>query len=92
MKKWVAIFLVIVLAVFIVYYDDPRVKSFLERETEQILPEQLTHSTVYRWRDKQGRMVVSDKPPADGTPYETVQYHRDTNVIPKDKLTGKSDN
>jgi hypothetical protein len=47
---------------------------------------------VYRWRDKQGRVMVSDKPPTDGTPYEEVQYHNQTNVIPADKLTGKSPN
>lgn len=92
MKKWIAIILVIALAVGIVYYQDPRVQSFLKRETEQILPDQLTHSTVYRWRDKKGRVMVSDKPPSDGTPYEEVQYHTETNVIPADKLTGKSPN
>ena len=92
MKKWIAIGLVIALAFGIVYYQDPRVQAFLKRQSDQILPQQITHSTAYRWRDKQGRITVSDKPPTDGTPYEEVQYHNDTNVIPADKLTGKTDN
>jgi len=89
MKKWISIVLVIGLAFVIVYYNDPRVKSFLKQQLDQNLPDQITHSKAYRWKDKNGQWTVSDTPPRDGTPYEEIQYHRDTNVIPAEKLTGK---
>lgn len=90
MKKWISILLVIGLAFGIVYYKDPRVQSFFKQQLDQNLPEQITHSKAYRWKDKRGQWTVSDTPPADGSPYEEIQYHRDTNVIPAEKLTGKS--
>ena len=36
---------------------------------------------LYRWRDDQGRMQVTDKPPK-GRPYEEVRYRADANVTP----------
>jgi len=36
---------------------------------------------LYKWRDAQGRLQVTDKPPAD-RPYETVRYDPNTNVVP----------
>jgi transposase len=36
---------------------------------------------LYKWRDAQGRLHVTDKPPAD-RPYETVRYDPNTNVVP----------
>jgi hypothetical protein len=37
---------------------------------------------LYRWRDDQGRVHVTDRPPEDGRPYETLKFHPDTNVVP----------
>jgi hypothetical protein len=37
---------------------------------------------LYRWRDDQDRVHVTDRPPEDGRPYETLRYHPDTNVVP----------
>ncbi len=36
---------------------------------------------LYKWRDAQGRLHVTDKPPTD-RPYETVRYDPKTNVVP----------
>ena len=36
---------------------------------------------LYKWRDAQGRLHVTDQPPAD-RPYETVRYDPNTNVVP----------
>jgi len=36
---------------------------------------------LYRWRDDQGRMQVTDKPPK-GRLYEEVRYRADANVTP----------
>lgn len=37
--------------------------------------------TLYRWRDDQGRMQITDQPPRHRA-YETVGYRTDTNVLP----------
>lgn len=90
MKKWVIIGLGIVIAFAITFYKDPAVKSFLQRQSDNLLPEQITHNKAYRWKDEKGNWHVSDRPPANGIDYEEVHYHRDTNVIPSEQLTGKS--
>lgn len=36
---------------------------------------------LYKWRDAQGRLHVTDAPPAD-RPYETVRYDPKANVVP----------
>ncbi len=42
-----------------------------------------THAAppLYRWKDAQGAVHVTDAPPKD-RPYETVRYAPDTNVVP----------
>lgn len=45
-------------------------------------PAAETSPKLYRWTDANGRVNVSDRPPADGTAYETVQYDPDVNVLP----------
>ncbi|KAB2927893.1 MAG: DUF4124 domain-containing protein, partial [Candidatus Contendobacter sp.] len=46
------------------------------------LPSQPEHTKpLYRWRDDQGRMQVTDQPPK-GRPYEEVRYRADANVMP----------
>ncbi len=36
---------------------------------------------LYKWRDVNGRLHVTDTPPSD-RPYETVRYDPNTNVVP----------
>ncbi len=37
---------------------------------------------LYKWRDAEGRWQISDQlPPAD-IDYETLDYHKDVNVLP----------
>ena len=36
---------------------------------------------LYKWRDAQGRLQVTDTPPAN-RPYETVRYDPNANVVP----------
>ena len=61
-------------------YLTPTVKQKLE----QIDPRMTT--TLYKWRDKKGQWQVSDTPPPPGTEYETLNYNKNTNVIPKEQL------
>ncbi len=39
-------------------------------------------SVVYKWKDRDGTLVVSTTPPDDDTEYEKTEYDHDTNVIP----------
>lgn len=41
--------------------------------------------TLYRWRDAQGRIQVTDKPPAD-RPFEAVRIDPNRNMVPSDRV------
>jgi len=41
--------------------------------------------TLYRWHDAQGRVQVTDQPPAD-RPYEAVRIDPNRNVVPSGQL------
>jgi hypothetical protein len=43
-------------------------------------PPQVT--TVYKWRDAKGNWQITDQPPTDGIPFDTLDYHRNENVVP----------
>lgn len=47
---------------------------------------------LYKWRDDQGRLNVTDVPPADGRRYETVRYDPNTNVVPGYRAPGADPN
>lgn len=89
MKKLISIIIVLLGIAAYFVYQDPELRARFERHTEQLLPEQATHTIMYRWKDAQGQWQVSDSPPPAGTQYETVRYHKDTNLIPAERLTGK---
>ncbi|GIX35119.1 MAG: hypothetical protein KatS3mg126_0898 [Lysobacteraceae bacterium] len=38
---------------------------------------------LYRWKDDLGRTQVTDRPPEDGRPYETVVIDPQTNIVPR---------
>ena len=46
------------------------------------LPDPPGHTKpLYRWRDDQSRVHITDQPPK-GRPYEEVRYRADANVLP----------
>lgn len=92
MKKFLFPTVAALLVIGFVLYQDPHVRSYLERKTQQVLPAAATQQTLYRWRDQYGQWQLSDTPPANGIAYETVHYNKDTNVIPAERLTGKKPN
>lgn len=47
-------------------------------------PPQIT--TTYKWRDANGQWQVSDHPPKGDTPYETMIFNSDTNIMPSLKI------
>lgn len=91
MKKWLLITAAILSIAGYIIYQKPEYRAWFERQSDQILPDNVTHTKAYRWRDNSGQWQLSDKPPAAGIDFEVVEYHKDTNVIPSDKLTGKTE-
>jgi len=89
MQKFFLIAIVALAASGYYVYQDPELRAWFDRQTQQLLPEQATHHVMYRWKDAQGQWQVSDSPPGPGIEYETVRYHKDTNLIPSEQLTGK---
>jgi hypothetical protein len=92
MKKFLAVAIGILIAVGIVVYQNPQMRAWFQRKSEQVMPASATQQTLYRWRDKHGEWQISDKPPAAGIKYETVRYPTNANVIPAEQLTGKKAN
>lgn len=91
MKKWVSITAIILAITGIIIYQNPEYRAWFERQSNEVLPNTVTHNKVYRWRNNNGQWQLSDKPPAAGIKYEVVEYHKETNVIPSEKLTGETD-
>lgn len=92
MKKFLVPALGALVIVGYLIYQDPQWRAFFERQTQQVLPDAAAQQTLYRWRDQHGQWQLSDKPPSAGIKYETVQIHKDTNIIPAEQLTGKKAN
>lgn len=89
MKNWLLFIIVVFIAAGIFVYQDPEYRAWFERQSDQVLPDTVTHNKAYRWQDANGQWQLSDKPPAEGIDFEVVEYHKDANVIPSEKLTGK---
>ena len=89
MKKWLLILFISLVVAGYFAYQDPELRAYFQKHTDDVLPAAVTQMQAYRWQDKNGQWQLSDKPPANGIPYETVEYHKNTNVIPTERLTGK---
>jgi hypothetical protein len=76
---WVLVALGVLGGVVLYWYTTPQATPSWVRGWLPGLPEYT--GPLYRWRDDQGRVQVTDKPPK-GRPYETVQYRSNTNVVP----------
>lgn len=92
MKKFLVVALGILIAAAYAAYQNPRMRAYFERETQQVLPKSASEQTLYRWRDQHGQWQVSDTPPPAGIKYQTVHYPTNANVIPAERLTGKKPN
>ena len=89
MKKWLILLLASVLVAGYFAYQDPDLRAYFQKHTDDIMPAAVTQMKAYRWQDQRGQWQLSDKPPANGIPYEVVEYHKNTNIIPSERLTGK---
>lgn len=50
--------------------------------TESGMSGKVGDRRVYRWTDAQGVVQFTDRPPAEGVPYERVDLDPNTNVLP----------
>jgi len=64
-------------------------RTYFQKYIDTTLPTAVTKMKAYRWQDQNGQWHLSDKPPTDGIHYEIVEYHKNTNIIPTENLTGK---
>ena len=65
-------------------YRNPTVVSPLVEDTplESIVRDTLGTTRVYKWRDANGTVHITDEPPPAGTEYEKLEYQNDANVVP----------
>ena len=82
-KGFVIISLLVAGIAAYLYYGNP--PTWLKETLKQNIPIKKSTS-VYKWQDKQGNWQITDTPPAAGVPYETLNYHHDTNILPTDTL------
>ncbi len=89
MNKALFLLLAVLTGVALYVYLDPSLNRQASQQIDEVLGSDQSR-TLYRWRDAEGQWQLSDTPPKADIPYETVQYHQDTNVVPAESLTGKS--
>ena len=65
-------------------YRNPTVVSPLVEDTplESIVRDTLGTTRVYKWRDANGTVHITDEPPPEGTEFEKLEYQNDANVVP----------
>ncbi|WP_257388123.1 DUF4124 domain-containing protein [Tahibacter caeni] len=77
---WTLVLLALAAAAW--WYYAPHTLPTALRHSAPVSPNaQSATPTLYKWRDAQGRLNVTDEPPKD-RPYETVRYDPNTNVVP----------
>lgn len=80
MRLLAAIFIVGALFGLYYLYQNPHAVEPLVKGTP--LEGTTGVTSLYRWRDTDGTLHITDEPPGSGVPYETVTYRHDTNVLP----------
>ncbi len=81
---FLAIVLLAVAAGAYYVYRNPTVVSPLVEDTplESIVRDTLGTTRVYKWRDANGTVHITDEPPPEGTEFEKLEYQNDANVVP----------
>ena len=87
MKRFILFGLAIVLIAGALLYTNPDWRAYLLRTGDNVMNEVKT-TTLYKWQDADGQWQVSSEKPPPGTEFEILKYQRDTNVMPKEALTG----
>lgn len=80
MKKAIIIISAILVGVALYIWQDPQLSKKIFHQAEDLVTPDTT--TIYKWKDEKGNPVISNSPPAGNIPYETVEYDKNTNVVP----------
>jgi hypothetical protein len=83
--KLLAVIVLVVVAAGAYYvYRNPTIVSPLVEDTplETTVRQTLGTTRVYKWRDREGTVHITDEPPPEGTKFEKLEYQHDTNVVP----------
>ena len=80
----VIVILAVVAAGVFYVYRNPIAVSELVNDTplEGAVRSTLGTTRVYKWRDAEGTVHITDKPPPVGTKFEQLEYQNDANVVP----------
>lgn len=80
----VIVILALVAAGVFYVYRNPIAVSELVNDTplEGAVRSTLGTTRVYKWRDAEGIVHITDEPPPDGTKFEQLEYQNDANVVP----------
>ena len=82
MKKLLFILAAVLAGALLFVWQDPQLSKKVKDQTHDLLTP--TTTTVYKWQDAKGNWQISNSPPASNIPYETQEYHRDTNIMPSE--------
>ena len=63
-------------------YYNPTFVHQAQQTGSKLLGTPAPAARLYKWRDAQGQWQITDQLPAAGTPYETLEYRHDLNVLP----------
>ena len=80
----VIVILAVVAAGVFYVYRNPIAVSELVNDTplEGAVRSTLGTTRVYKWRDAEGTVHITDEPPSEGTQFEQLEYQNDANVVP----------
>lgn len=90
MKKLLLIVLAVLIGGAVYIYLNPELRHQTQQEIDKLTGQDQTR-TLYRWRDADGQWQITDFPPREGIPYETLRYDTEANVIPSENLTGQQE-
>ena len=85
-KYFVLITLLAVAAFYL--YQDKSLQQKLVGKVHQVAPE-LNRSTLYKWQNNKGEWQITDKPPAKGITFTTVNSQDQINVMPSPSIENK---
>jgi len=78
MKKFIWILVIIAAVIGGLAYWDKDFRHIILESSGQM----PVKSTVYKWRDNNGKWQISNTPPPAGTTYTEQEYLHNTNTIP----------
>lgn len=77
-------YLILVSAIAVASYyifQDKNLSSKLMGKIHQVAPE-LNQSTLYKWQNAKGEWQITDKPPAKGIAFTSINSQDQINVMP----------